>query len=301
VPRRDGSGVNSSRAQKLALTGLLVNLALAAVKLVTGIVGHSNALIADAVESVADIVGSAVIWGGLHIAAKPADQDHPYGHGKAEALAALIVAMIVFGAGVEIAAQAIGELVTPSRIPAAFTLWVLVAVVIVKEVMFRVVRRAGRELGSGGLHTDAWHHRSDAITSAAAFIGISASLVWQVPRADAAAALAASVIIMFNGVRLFRVPVQELMDKVPADIVADARAAAGRVEGVIDVEKTAARKSGMRYWIDMHVRVDPEMSVREAHALSHRVKDKLRAEMPSVADVLVHIEPAGGPDADPGT
>lgn len=280
------------RLQRLALAGLLVNLALAAAKFLAGIIGHSYALMADAVESVADIVGSAVIWGGLHIASKPADENHPYGHGKAEALAALIVGLLVLGAGVGIAARAIDELIDPSRPPAAFTLIVLLVVVVAKEVMFRVVRRAGARTGSGAVHADAWHHRSDAITSLAAFIGISASIWLGLPRADAAAALVASGIIVFNGYRLLVSPVHELMDKVPEEVVTRARQVAGRVEGVVDVEKTAARKSGARYWIDMHVRVDPGMSVRDAHALAHRVKDAVRGEMPTVADVLVHVEPA---------
>lgn len=284
----------TARGQRLAAAGLFLNLGLASIKLLAGIIGHSYALIADAVESMADIVGSAVIWGGLHIAAKPADQDHPYGHGKAEALAALIVAMMVVGAGVAIAVRAIGELITPSHVPAAFTLGVLVVVVVAKEAMFRITRRAGRETGSGAVHTDAWHHRADAITSLAAFVGISLSLYFNQPRADAAAALAASGIIVFNGLLLFRTPVHELMDKVPEDVVVRSRRAAAGVPGVIDVEKTAARKSGTRYWIDMHIHVDPGMTVRDAHAVSHRVKDEIRGRMPEVADVLVHIEPARG-------
>jgi cation diffusion facilitator family transporter len=282
------------RGQRLAAIGLLVNIGLATIKLLAGLVGHSYALIADAVESMTDIVGSVVIWGGLHIARKPADENHPYGHGKAEALAALIVAAMVGAAGVGIAVKSVTEILTPRHAPARFTLVVLVVVVIVKEVLFRIVRRAGRETGSGAVHTDAWHHRSDAITSLAAFIGISIA-IWGGPgyeRADDVAALVASAVILFNAVVLVRTPVQELMDKAPEDVMAEARRIAEAVPGVADTEKIAARKSGTQVWIDMHVRVDPSMTVREAHALSHRVKDAIRTAMPRVADVLVHIEPA---------
>lgn len=281
------------RGQRLALVGLGANLALALIKLAAGIIGHSYALIADAVESMVDLAGSAIIFGGLRIAARPADEDHPYGHGKAEAVAALIVAMMVTAAGLGIAIKAVGELAAPQHtVPAAFTLWVLIIVVIVKETLFRLAHRAGRELGSGAMHTDAWHHRSDAITSLAAFIGIALARYGGYHEADAIAALIASGIIIFNGIALFRTPVHELMDRVPEAAVDEARAVAAAVPGVILIEKTHGRKSGTRYWIDMHVQVDPAMSVREAHTLSHRVKDEIRARMPTVADVLVHIEPA---------
>jgi cation diffusion facilitator family transporter len=280
------------RGQRWAAIGLVANLLLATVKLLAGLIGHSYALVADAVESMADMVGSAVIWGGLHIAAKPADEDHPYGHGKAEALAALIVAVMVLTAGVGIAVKAATELLSPHTAPAPFTLWVLIAVIVVKTALFMVVRRIGRESGSAAVHTDAWHHVSDALTSLAALIGIGISLRWGRPGADAIAALFASGVIIVNGMILFRAPVHDLMDKEPADVVAAARRIAESVPGVVNTEKMAARASAGRIRIDMHLGVNPGMSVREAHALSHRVKDAVMGQMPRVADVLVHIEPA---------
>jgi cation diffusion facilitator family transporter len=295
------TGADLSRGQRLAIVGFGVNVLLAAGKLIAGVLGNSTALIADAVESMMDIAGSVVIWGGLYFAAKPADEDHPYGHGKAEAVAAMIVALMVFAAGLAVGVKAMLAMLYPGPPPAVYTLAVLVAVVALKEWLFRVVRKAGNELDSGAVLTDAWHHRSDAITSLAAFIGISvaiwggASLYW----ADAAAALAAAAIILFNAGVLFRTPMQELMDAEQTHIVERARALAEGVTGVADVEKTVARKSGRRYWVDMHVRVDPVMSVREAHTLSHRVKDAVRGAMPRVADVLVHIEPASGAGVKP--
>jgi cation diffusion facilitator family transporter len=284
----------SVRGQRLALRGLLVNFALATIKLVAGIVGNSYALIADAIESMTDIVGSIVIWSGLRIAARPADTEHPYGHGKAEALAAFIVAAMVGAAGIGIAVKAAYEISTPSHPPETFTLVVLVAVVIVKEVMFRIVRRAARDLGSGAVHVDAWHHRSDAITSGAAFVGITVAVVggdayaW----ADPAAALIAAGVILYNAVLLFRHPLAELMDEAPADVIAEVRRISEGVPGVAGVEKLTARKSGTLYFVDMHLEVDPDMTVRDAHALAHAVKDAVRDRMPRVADVLVHVEPA---------
>lgn len=291
-PRSEITG--AVRGQKLALIGGLANVALAMLKLLAGILGHSYALIADAIESMADVLGSAVIWGGLHIAARPADENHPYGHGKAESLAALIVALMVFAAGVGIGVKAVDQMITPHHAPRSWTLAVLVVVFLVKLSLFRIVRRAGTEIGSGAVHVDAWHHWTDALTSAAAFVGITISLVggpgWE--RADPIAALVASCVIVANAYLLVRTPVRELMDEEPTDIVARAKELAAAVSGIVLVEKVGARKSGARHWVDMHVWVDPAMSIVEAHELGHRVKDAVRASMPTVADVLVHVEPA---------
>lgn len=276
------------------LIGLLANVALASLKLLAGIVGHSYALIADAIESMADILGSAVILGGLHIAARPADQNHPYGHGKAEALAAMVVAIMVLAAGIGIGVKSVDQIMSPHHAPAAWTLGVLIVVLVVKFGLFRVVRKAGKASGSGAVHVDAWHHWTDAMTSLAALIGISISLIGGAgyERADPIAALVASGVIVMNAILLFRTPLRELMDEEPSSVVEQARLLATAVDGVIHVEKTAARASGGRHWIDMHVWVDPTMSIVEAHDLSHRVKDAVRGKMPSVVDVLVHVEPA---------
>jgi cation diffusion facilitator family transporter len=281
-----------AKGQGLALIGLVVNFGLSVVKLLAGLVGHSYALVADAIESMTDLVGSIVIWGGLRIAGKPADEDHPYGHGKAEALAGLIVAMMVLAAGVGIAVKSIAELLTPHHSPAAFTLWVLIGVIVIKVWLFVVVRRAGRESGSSAVHVDAWHHISDAITSLAALAGISASLLWGYGRADDIAAIVAAAVISANAVLLCRDPIHDLMDKEPADVVARVREIARAVPGVVRTEKMAARASAGRIRVDMHLEVPPTMTVLEAHAVSHRVKDAVMAQMSRVADVLIHIEPA---------
>lgn len=288
------SGAAERRVQQLALIGMLVNLGLASLKMLAGILGHSYALIADAAESLADILGSVVILGGLHIASRPADQNHPYGHGKAESLAAFIVALMILGAGVGIAIKAVDQLISPHHAPAPWTLVVLVAVITVKLIMFRVVRRAGRQTGSGAATLDAWHHWADAFTSLAAFVGITVAWVGGpgYERADPIAALLASVVIIVNALLLSRSPIRALMDAEPSDIVGRAREVAAAVPGVIRVEKIGARTSGVRHFIDMHIWLEPSMSVFEAHELSHRVKDAVQVELPSVADVLVHVEPA---------
>lgn len=287
-----------SRGRTLALAGLAVNIALALAKLLAGILGHSYALIADAAESLTDIAGSAIIWAGLRYAARPPDERHPYGHGRAESIAAMIGGLLVLGAGVGIGVQAVHAALSPHDPPRAFTLVVLVAVVIVKETMFRLVRRAALAEDSSAVQTDAWHHRADAVTSLAAGVGITVALIggpkWAA--ADAWAALVGAVIILYNAVQLLHTPFTELMDTTPPEVVDQARALAAAVPGVRVVQKVMARKSGRRMFLDMHVWVDGAMTVHEAHAIAHRIKDRLRDAMPGVGDVLVHIEPAAGAD-----
>jgi cation diffusion facilitator family transporter len=282
-----------SRGTRTSLLGLLVNAALVGIKLSAGVLGRSQALIADGIESSLDIFSSFVVWRGLRIASVPADADHPYGHGRAESLAGLIVAMMLFVAALGIAAEAIRALNAPRESPAAFTLPVLLGVVAVKETMYRIVQRVARQIGSRAMEVDAWHHRSDAITSGAAAVGISIALIGgpEYAAADNWAALATSVIIAINAYRLSKLPVRELMDTHPRDVVEQVRRIAADVPGVEAVEKVLARKSGLRYWVDMHVEVAPEMSVRDAHELAHGVKDAIRLAMPNIADVLIHIEP----------
>lgn len=286
---------------RVSLLAMGVAGLLALVKLVTGLVGNSYALIADAVESFADVASSAIVWGGLAISVRPPDADHPYGHGKAEPLAALAVGMMLVGAAVGIAVQAVGGLLSPQQVPAGYTLAVLVVVVVVKETMFRISSRVGRRIASMAVLADAWHHRSDAITSLIAAGGISISLFAGpgYEAADELAALGATAIIAFNGFRFVRQAMSELMDQRPEPgLIERVRSTAAGVGGVEGVEKLLARKMGTSYLVDMHVEVDGALPVRDAHAVGHGVKDQIRRHHPEVADVLVHIEPAPGPTAD---
>lgn len=276
------------------LVGIGLNVALAAVKLIAGIVGHSYALIADAIESMSDVVSSIVLLIGLRYAMRPPDDNHPYGHGKAEPLAATVVSLALFAAAVVIAVESIHEIQTPHSTPHAFTLVVLALVVLVKEGLFRYVLKVGNAAESTSLRTDAWHHRADAITSALAFVGISIALIggpgWEA--ADDWAALLASGIIMFNAYLLVRPAVMELTDSVPdTRLRQDVRKVAKDVPGVQALEKCFVRKMGFDYYVDLHVIVDREMPVWQGHEIAHLVKDALRAAHPEIADVLVHIEP----------
>lgn len=282
------------RGAQLALLGVVVNVALAAVKITAGVLGHCYALIADGIESTLDIFGSLAIWLGLKVAAAPPDETHPYGHGKAEPVAAVAVALLVIGAAFGLAVQSFYEIITPHHAPAPFTLAVLVLVVLVKETLFRRVARAAEHLGSSAVKTDAWHHRSDAITSAGAFIGISIALIggkgWE--SADDWAALLTCAIIGYNGWQLLVPALHEIMDTAPPKVIEDqVRAAASAVPGVAEVEKCRVRKMGIDFYVDIHVGVSGDLTVREGHRIAHAVKDAVRAGNPAIADVLVHIEP----------
>jgi cation diffusion facilitator family transporter len=282
------------RSIRWAQAGLLVNALLVLVKLIAGIIGHANALVADAVESSADIFSSLIVWMGLSIAVRPADEDHPYGHGKAEPLAAAIVSLMLLGAAVGISILAIREILKPHHLPAPFTLFVAAGVIIIKETLYRRVARVGRDTGSTVITADAWHHRADAISSLAAFIGISIALLgghgWEA--ADDWAALVAAGLVAVNGLRTLRPAISGLMDEAPDRSVKERvlHAACG-VDGVRKVENLKVRRSGLGFYVDLHVQADAAISLEDAHEIAARVKYAILGAIPSVVGVLVHMEP----------
>jgi len=286
----------AERGMRSTLLGVAVNAVLATVKLVAGLLGNSYALIADAIESTTDIFSSMVVWAGLRVAAKPPDADHPYGHGKAEPLATAAVASALFLAALAIAIQSVREILTPHHAPAPWTLLVLALVVLTKETLFWFVLKVGDRIDSVAVQTDAWHHRSDALTSLAAFVGILVS--WMggpgYESADDWAALFAAAVIVFNAIHLIRPAIAELTDAAPPpELESNIRAAAQAVASVQALDKCHVRKMGFEFYVDLHVQVSADMSVREGHQIAHQVKDAIRHAVPKVADVLVHIEPVG--------
>ena len=279
---------------RTTIIGIITNALLAGIKFLAGILGNSYALIADAIESSMDVFSSLIVWGGLVVSKVPPDENHPYGHGKAEPLAASVVAVGLIVAAIAIAINSIREIQTPHHAPAPFTLAVLVIVVITKETLYRYVFKTGQKLQSTAVKTDAYHHRSDALTSLAAFVGISIALIGGpgYEEADDWAALFASGVIVFNGIRLMRPALLEAMDTAPSpEIVNQVLQTAGQVEGVMGLDKCFVRKMGFDYYVDLHVLVKADMSVKEAHKIGHDVKDRLRSQNPRIRDVLVHIEP----------
>lgn len=287
---------------RATIVALLVSASLAVLKIGAGILGNSFALIADGVESVLDLFTGLLVLGGLRVSVSEPTTAYPYGRGKAEPLAALAVATVLLLAAVGIAVGAIHEIVSPQDAPEAFTLAVLVVVLAVKELTFRWLVRRGRAVGSRAIEVDAWHHRADALTSLAAFLGISIALVggdaWV--RADDWAALAACGVISWNGVRLFRGGLREILDvNAPPAIHDRIREIALSVHEVEAVDEVRVRRSGLVYLVDIHVEVEGTLTVRYGHTLAHLVKDRLlESELP-ILDALVHVEPLrpeGQPD-----
>lgn len=289
----------ATRGIRSAQVGVAINSLLALTKIFAGVVGSTYALVADGVESLADIASSLIVWGGLVLAAQPPDDDHPHGHGKAEALAALTVSFMLLLAAIGIAVQAILEIRTPHRLPAPWTLVVLVGVIVIKWILARRVGEVGAAIGSTAVSADARHHVSDAVTSVAAFIGISIALIGSRTRggsgwesADDWAALAASIVIAYNGLSMLVPALHDLMDRMPGpEIVTPIREAAEGVEGVCLIEKLAVRKTGLTYDVSLHVQADPSLTLLEAHSLGGAVKAAIRTRVPAAQLVHIHMEP----------
>lgn len=287
--------LRAEESARLVLRGIALNAVMAVAKFAGGILGNTYALVADGAESTLDVFSSLLVWAGFRVAGRPPDADHPYGHGKAEALAALVVAAFVLGMAVWVAVYAVHEIVTPHKGPQWWTLPLLAAVVIVKMWFSRRLGAAGEEAGSTALNVEALHHWSDAVTSAAAFIGIAIALAggpgWEA--ADDWAALFACVVIAFNGVSMIGKALGDVMDSaVPEKLENEIRAIALAVTGVQALHKVRIRKSGLSHLVDIQVRVDGEMTVREGHDIAHAVKDALIASAPHrISDVTVHVEP----------
>lgn len=273
---------------------LIGNISLALIKGLAGVFGNSYALIADAIESTTDIFSSLLVLFGLKYAKRPADTNHPYGHGKIEPLITFIVVAFLVVSATVIAYESIENIRTPHKVPKAWTLLVLGAIIIWKEWSYRLVSKKGRETNSSSLLADAWHHRSDAITSVMAFIGISIALIFGkgYETADDWAALFASGFILYNSYLIFRPALGEIMDEHQYDdLIEEIREVSLQVPGVRYTEKCFIRKSGMQFHVDLHASVDGRISVKEGHDIAHELQDHLKRQIPNLFHVLIHIEP----------
>jgi cation diffusion facilitator family transporter len=285
---------NEQKAIHATYFSILSNSSLAVLKGVAGYFGNSYALIADALESTTDIFASFLVLFGIKYSNKPPDKNHPYGHGRAEPLITFMVVALLITSAVIIAVESIKNIDTPHELPKSWTLLILGAIILWKEYSFRLVMRKSLEINSSALKADAWHHRSDAITSVAAFVGISIALILGkgYESADDWAALFASAFILYNSYLIFRPALGEIMDEhLYDDVIEKIRTVAQTVEGIVDTEKCLIRKAGMKYHVDLHAIVDANLTVRQGHELAHQLKDKLLQEIPELSYILIHIEP----------
>ena len=281
-------------AIKATYFSIIGNISMAIIKGLAGFFGNSYALIADAIESTTDIFASFLVLFGIKYSSRPADENHPYGHGRAEPLITFLVVGFLITSATIIAYESIINIQTPHKLPKPWTLIVLGAIIIWKEYSYREVMKRSVQTNSSALKADAWHHRSDAITSVAAFIGISIALFLGngYEAADDWAALFASGFILYNSYQIFRPALGEIMDEnLHDDLIAHIRVVSLEVNGILDTEKCFIRKAGMKYHVDLHARVNSDISVKEGHELAHKLKDSLRERIPELGHVLIHIEP----------
>lgn len=285
---------NEEIAIRTIYFSIIGNASLALIKGLAGFFGNSYALIADAIESTTDIFSSLLVLVGLKYAKRPADKNHPYGHGKIEPLITFTVVAFLVTSATVIAYESILNILTPHKVPKSWTLLVLGCIILWKEISFRIVIKKSKETNSSSLKADAWHHRSDAITSIVAFIGVSIAIIFGkgYETADDWAALLASFFILYNSYLIFRPALGEIMDEQRYDdLIAKIREKSMHVEGVLGTEKCFIRKTGMKYHVDLHVIVNGTVSVKIGHNIAHNLKDYLRKKIPNLAEVLIHIEP----------
>ena len=286
---------NEETAVKATYFSIVGNISLALIKGLAGFFGNSYALIADAIESTTDIFASLLVLFGIKYSNKPADENHPYGHGRAEPLITFLVVGFLITSATIIAYESIIHIGTPHELPESWTLIVLGAIIIWKEYSFRLVMKRSVESNSSSLKADAWHHRSDAITSVAAFSGIAIALFLGkgYESADDWAALFAAGFIFYNSYKIFRPALGEIMDEhLHDDLILEIRKVAQQVNGIVNTEKCFIRKAGMKYHVDLHAIVNANITVREGHEISHVLKDTLREVIPELGHVLIHIEPS---------
>lgn len=299
--------MNRTSLEQNTLLGFVASILLAAVKFVAGIFGHSTALLADAVESLADTLGSLMVWHALRVAARPANLHYPYGYGKAEALASLGIGVMLVLAACYIVYESLHQIIIPHQAPEAWTLLVLLVIIVVKEGLFRFVNRGAQLFDSDAAKADAWHHRSDAITSLAALIGVSVAIYgpgllgWQALLiADEVAAILASGVILLTARSIIAPALKELLDAATPEMAQQIAEIVSGVDGVEYVEQVLVRKSGTGYLADMHMHVDGHLSVQVAHDLTGKVKARLREQIPSLVTILIHVEPVRSQPGTPG-
>jgi len=283
-------------ARRIAALGIAASAALAIAKITVGLAAHSVAVVSDGIESTADVLTSGLVYIGLRVASKPADADHPYGHGRFELLMGLGVGIMLMLAGVEICWRSL-ESRGEQHVPALFALWPLAGSILIKAALATAKMRIGRRVVSVALVADAWNDSVDILSGFIAVIAVllAALLPGGWAAADHWGGFGIGLIVLFLAVRTIRETTLQLMDTMPEpEQMNEIRAVALEVPGALGVDKCFARKTGLRYHVDLHLEVDPELTVWDSHEIAHAVKTHLLSRLEWVEDVLVHVEPYMG-------
>jgi cation diffusion facilitator family transporter len=281
--------------QRVAIAGMVASGALAVIKILAGLLGHSTAVVADGFESAGDVIASGFVLLGLTLASKPADENHPYGHGRAETLTGLVIGLVLVAAGTLISYRALQGIDQIHPPPAAWVIWPLIVSAVVKGGLATLKFRYGKKLDSAALIADAWNDWTDIVSATTALLAVGLTLVdpQRFHAADHFGAFAVGLIVIFTGLRVSRDTAYQLMDTMPDESrINTIRSVAQSVPGVRGVEKCFARKTGLKYHVDLHLEVDPNITVRESHDIATQVRIHIKESLPWVADVLVHVEPA---------
>ncbi len=282
------------QTRRAAWLGLIVALSLGVAKLLGGWFGHSLALLSDSANSLGDVFSSVSILGALWWAEQPADSVHPYGHSRIETIAASYVALVLIGSGICVGYEALNSWNVLAPTPKWYTIVIALVCVVLNEGLFRYSMSVARSTGSKSVEASAWDKRLDVFAALVVLLGLAVTMCagpeWHA--VDHIAALIVAGVILFAGGSLFGSSLQELMDRQAGpEVLANIRSTALAVPGVRGVDKLHVRKAGLEFFVDIHIEVDPGISVTEGHAIGHAVKDRLVSQITAVKDVLVHIEP----------
>ena len=288
MDRLAGAGRN------IAVASIAVSAALAALKIIIGLKANSTAVVSDGFESASDVLSSSIVLIGLIVAARPPDEDHPYGHGRFEILSALFVGAILFATGVLVCYHSVQRAFEVGHAPEFFAVWPLLISIVFKSILWFLKRVYGRRLGSEGLQADAANDAVDVLSAVVALTGLSFTLYdpKKFVAFDHIGGFGVGVVVIVLGIRIMRDTVLQLMDTMPDEAMLDQiRRVALQVPGALGIEKCRARKTGMKYHVDLHLEVDPNLTVQASHDIATQVRIVIKESLDWVADVLVHVEP----------
>ena len=291
-PQKKGRG---DLAMHVSFVSIVVNIVLSVGKLIAGILGHSSAMISDAIHSASDVFSTFVVIIGVKMSEKEADREHPYGHERMECVASIILAVLLGAVGLGIGASGVEKITagnyTDLEVPGMLPLAAAVVSIVIKEWMFWYTRAAARQINSGALMADAWHHRSDALSSVGSFVGILFARIG-FPIMDAVASVVISICIIKAAYDIFRDGINKMVDhSCDRETEAKIRSTTLQVDGVLGIDDLKTRIFGSKLYVDMEILADADLTLREAHQIAEHVHHKIERDNPDCIHCMVHVNP----------